>query len=948
MQGRMQVPVATLAPCDALPVQLLRTLADRGITHLTAVPTLWAALAASLRQQSVATDAPKLRVAVSSGEPLPPSLLADLQRLLPFGCRILNLYGSTEVAADCTAFDCTDWRPSTQQPQQQQPQQQLAAERVPVGQPITGTLIAVLAGDSSPTGEGSDGSPRPAGAWDVAPLGTVGEVAVAGAGLAAGYLCCSPDATAVQQRRFIRLPTQKLQQAAQAGGSVSAARDLAALFGGEPTTPLFLTGDLGRLDASGCLHLLGRRDHQVKVSGVRVDLAEVEAALGQHPTVATAAAKLWQLPAGPVLAAYVQLHSTGSGGSAAVQPSSSELQDWCAHRLPPAAVPRHVLLLPQLPRSAAGKVQRSQLAHPLEAQQAAGRAVAEFDTAEETAAAHEDGLAAQPGSQPSKRQRTRPAGALAAPPSELAVSRAFAAALSHSGFEATSNLFALGGNSLMAAQIAGAVAGGDVEAVFRHPTVRSLAAHLASGAAAATAAAASGDQAEQPAALAVTARVLELDDGAAAAAEQRQERQPGRLWLAWRARMLQCVDAPPVLAEACPPAGEQPGALALACSHGGDVCCFDASSGRQLWQALLPDQTDAGLVICDLTTHVAAGNGSDGAPQQQQQQQQQQRYVAVGTNGGTLVFLDAASGSVAGSIDCEGGIRAPPTCDPWCGLVWQPSHGRQLVVAAAPGLRVAHLPLPAAVSAGVAFDVERRIAYVCCLDGSLLAVTVQPEGLAALVAGSDCAHSSSSGGGAPALTVAWQRRRDAPLFAPAAVLDGSGSVVAAGVDGSVVCLDAISGSQLWRSSVAGAVFAVPLPLPPVTGRRVLLAGTQDGRLTALDCANGQQLSTTGLGAKITGVQLLPAGPKPCVHIVVTLACGVVVLLDAARLLGQGGSSPGDAAVDSSGDSVLDAVRLPGDTFAAVAVARSPGGSMRVVVGCRDDHLYCLGVLGSPS
>ncbi|PRW56561.1 non-ribosomal peptide synthetase [Chlorella sorokiniana] len=98
----------------------------------------------------------------------------------------------------------------------------------------------------------------------------------------------------------------------------------------------FLTGDLGWLDASSCLHLLGRRDHQVKISGVRVDLAEVEATLAQHPGVAAAAAKLWHLPAGPVLAAYVQLAEQQQNGSSiagnlgsSAAPSSRELQQWC-------------------------------------------------------------------------------------------------------------------------------------------------------------------------------------------------------------------------------------------------------------------------------------------------------------------------------------------------------------------------------------------------------------------------------------------------------------------------------------------------------------------------------------------------------------------------------------------------------------------------------------------
>lgn len=203
-------------PCT----QLLRTLSEHRITHLSAVPTLWRSLAATLRQlASTPAAAPQLhlRLAVSSGEPLPPALLAELRELLPAGCRILNLYGSTEVAADCTAFDATAWQPADGS----------GGERVPVGTPIAGTLIAVLA---SPAG-GADGGQAAAaggtaaggtaaGACEraVLPLGSVGEVAVAGVGLADGYLCATPEAAAAQRRRFIELPTQQLAAAAAAGG----------------------------------------------------------------------------------------------------------------------------------------------------------------------------------------------------------------------------------------------------------------------------------------------------------------------------------------------------------------------------------------------------------------------------------------------------------------------------------------------------------------------------------------------------------------------------------------------------------------------------------------------------------------------------------------------------------------------------------------------------------
>lgn len=256
----------TVCPC----LQLLRALGEQHITHFVAVPTLWQALATTMRCVPEAAALLKLRMAVSSGERLPASLLAELQQLLPSKCRIWNLYGSTEVAADCTAFDCTGWQSPLGSPQQQQQQQEQA---VPVGSPISGTLIAILDQQADPDASnteqpvGSDAtSHTTAGKLQVVPFGSVGQVAVAGAGLAAGSLGSNEAAT---QQRFVQLPTSQLEQAEQTGASVVVGDGFAASFWreGQDSTRLCLTGDLGWLDAADCLHLAGRTDLQVKIAG---------------------------------------------------------------------------------------------------------------------------------------------------------------------------------------------------------------------------------------------------------------------------------------------------------------------------------------------------------------------------------------------------------------------------------------------------------------------------------------------------------------------------------------------------------------------------------------------------------------------------------------------------------------------------------------------------------
>jgi acyl-CoA synthetase (AMP-forming)/AMP-acid ligase II len=192
-----------------------------------------------------------LRLVISSGEALPLALLRHLQRVLP-SATILNLYGSTEVSADCTCLDATGWlqrgalsvdkQPDltpvqgdaednllVQERRSEHPQCSTAvhagastdptmssmseymnassglgfgvgeANRVPVGRPIDNTAVfiaaPVLEDPSSRTITGSGSVARAmaevvarVGSFDVLARGQVGEVCVAGAGVAAGYL----------------------------------------------------------------------------------------------------------------------------------------------------------------------------------------------------------------------------------------------------------------------------------------------------------------------------------------------------------------------------------------------------------------------------------------------------------------------------------------------------------------------------------------------------------------------------------------------------------------------------------------------------------------------------------------------------------------------------------------------------------------------------------------
>jgi amino acid adenylation domain-containing protein/natural product biosynthesis luciferase-like monooxygenase protein/thioester reductase-like protein len=235
-----------------------------------------------------------LRQVFASGEALSAELAQRFFERLP--ADLVNLYGPTEASVDVTHWRCERRR---------------GARTVPIGRPIANTQIYVLDAARAPV-----------------PVGVAGELYIGGVGLARGYLG-RPDLTAAA---FVPDP-----------------------FRGEPGARLYRTGDLARFLPDGNVEYLGRVDHQVKIRGVRVELAEVEAALLEHPAVREAvAAAQPDGHGGKRIAAYV----TARGGAA---PSAAALRAHAAARLPDAMVPSAFAVLAAIPLTPSGKADRRAL-----------------------------------------------------------------------------------------------------------------------------------------------------------------------------------------------------------------------------------------------------------------------------------------------------------------------------------------------------------------------------------------------------------------------------------------------------------------------------------------------------------------------------------------------------------------------------------------------------------
>ncbi|MFF4139228.1 amino acid adenylation domain-containing protein [Streptomyces mirabilis] len=244
-----------------------------------------------------------LTVPVVGAEACPPELVA---RWAP-GRQMVNAYGPTEVTIAATLS-----RPLA-----------VTGQAPPIGRPVADSRVRVL-----------DASLRPV------PQGTVGELYVAGAGLARGYVH-QPALTAA---RFVADPFDAGQR-------------------------LYRTGDLVRWNAHGELDYVGRADHQVKVRGFRIELGEIETALVAHPHVSRAVVTVRETPDGSKqLVGYVVPVAPTTA------PEPAGVREFAAERLPEYMVPAAIVVLDGFPLNTSGKIDRKALPEPEFTTRAASRA----------------------------------------------------------------------------------------------------------------------------------------------------------------------------------------------------------------------------------------------------------------------------------------------------------------------------------------------------------------------------------------------------------------------------------------------------------------------------------------------------------------------------------------------------------------------------------------------
>jgi amino acid adenylation domain-containing protein len=267
----------------------------RKINLVHCVPTVFRLMLNDLRGPD---SLPKLRWVLLAGEPVTASDVTRWTQMFGTRIRLANLYGPSETTMIkfCHFVTPEDGRRSS----------------VPIGRPMPGARALVV--------DARNRACQP---------GTVGEILIRTPYRALGYYK-RPDLTA---EVFVPNP-----------------------FSNDPDDIVYRTGDFGRMLDDGSFELIGRKDHQVKIRGVRVEIAEIEAHLRALPEISDAVVVARTSGRdGPVLCAYVV-----SG----ISLSMSSVRAQLTATLPEVMIPAAFVPLRELPRTITGKVDRKALPAP--------------------------------------------------------------------------------------------------------------------------------------------------------------------------------------------------------------------------------------------------------------------------------------------------------------------------------------------------------------------------------------------------------------------------------------------------------------------------------------------------------------------------------------------------------------------------------------------------------
>jgi amino acid adenylation domain-containing protein len=285
------------------PLALFELIKREVVTIIDLVPSYWRTCIQVLRRLTSETRESllenSLRLILSASEPLAHDIPRTWTTEFKHRAAFINMFGQTETTGIVALFPIINVGGG-------------AKRGVPIGQAIPNTRIYLLDRQAQPV-----------------PIGMSGELCIGGDGLGYGYLN-HPELTA---EKFAPDP-----------------------FSQRPGARLYHTGDMARFESDGTIEFLGRRDFQVKLRGFRVELGEIESALGSHEAVHEAAVVACDKTDGDKhLVAFVVPRQTPA-------PSESGLQSYLREKLPTYMSPAKIIVLNTFPLTPNGKLDRQALA----------------------------------------------------------------------------------------------------------------------------------------------------------------------------------------------------------------------------------------------------------------------------------------------------------------------------------------------------------------------------------------------------------------------------------------------------------------------------------------------------------------------------------------------------------------------------------------------------------
>ncbi|MCK5055305.1 MAG: non-ribosomal peptide synthetase, partial [Candidatus Aminicenantes bacterium] len=291
------------------PGAIIAAIEKANVTHINFVPSMFNVFIDALNSRNLGKLA-GMKYIFLAGEALSPESVSRFRRFAT-GIKLENIYGPTEGTIYSSYYSLSRRQDEA---------------TVPIGKPMRNVGLFILNK-----------------ACRLQPIGVPGELCIAGAGLARGYLN-NPELTC---ERFLNLDVGARRAVAGHHSSFITYRsDL-----------LYKTGDLARWLPDGNIEYLGRMDFQVKIRGFRIELGEIESRLLSHEKIKETVVIAREDAAGDkYLCAYIVAQNPDHVGA--------DLRQYLARTLPDYMIPSYFIQIEELPLTPTGKIDRKVLPSP--------------------------------------------------------------------------------------------------------------------------------------------------------------------------------------------------------------------------------------------------------------------------------------------------------------------------------------------------------------------------------------------------------------------------------------------------------------------------------------------------------------------------------------------------------------------------------------------------------